>query len=361
MTRLLPIEVRRYDTKTRDRWTLALHRYRLPTAKTPKRLPVVLCHGLASNRFSFDAPDGPSLARFLAERGYDVWALDLRGAGSSAKPHIVTSLRWEWSFRHYLEYDAPAGLDLVRGATGASEVHWVGHSLGGMLAYALMVEGALAGQPPPFASVTTMASPTVHVGPAPNIPGAKMVQALLTRLQNARTPFAFSARLGVPLTGALYRLALFRILYNPDNMDPATVRRLLPHALDDVPARLLLDYLTAFEARREGRGVPLAFAYEARLDLIDKPLLVMGGPVDGLCPLPALTAVYDRASSPIKLLRVLSRANGCRHDYGHHDILFGHHVEAEVFAPIAQWLDARDVALTETDAVNALHPQRRDS
>lgn len=339
MGRLAAVEVRRYDTRTADRWTLALHRYRLPGEPPARRAPVLLCHGLGSNRFSFDPPDGPSLARFLAERGFDVWSLDLRGAGASAKPHIFNTLRYEWSFRHYVELDAPAGLAFVQSATGASQVHWVGHSLGGMIAYALMVEGAGRGQPPPFASVTAMASPTVLACAPPEIPGARMVQALLTRIE--RTPLGLSARLGAPLTGLAYRLAVFRILYNPDNMEPSVVRRLLPHALDDVPARLLLDYLTAYQARRDGREHEV-FAYESSLERITSPLLVMGGAVDGLCPVAALRAVYERASSEHKRLLVLSRENGCAHDYGHHDILFGRNVEREVYWPILRWLDERD-------------------
>ena len=329
----------RYDTRTADRWALALHRYRMPGITSHRRLPVMLCHGLGSNRFSFDAPRGPSLARFLAEEGYDVWSLDLRGAGSSAKPHIFNSLRYEWSFRHYVDLDAPAGIAFVQDATGAAAVHWIGHSLGGMIAFAAMVEGAAKGRPPPFASVTAMAAPTVLISKGPDIPGARVVQSLLTRIE--RTPLGLPARLGAPLAGLAYRLALFRVLYNPDNMDPAVVRRLLPHALDDVPARLLLDYLTAWEAHRNGHSHE-AFAYERELERITAPIFVMGGVVDGLCPTQALHAVYDRVTSEHKRLLILSRQGGCVHDYGHHDILFGRHVEREVYRPILDWLDERD-------------------
>src|SRR5438105_2216446 len=148
-----PIEVRTYQARTQDRWTLALHRYRLPALQPERRTPVLLCHGLGSNRHSFDAPQGPSLARYLANLGYDVWSLELRGAGSSKRPGLFNALRWEWTFEHYVRFDAPAAVALVCDATGSAGVHWVGHSLGGMVAYAVLADTKL-----PIASAATLAA-----------------------------------------------------------------------------------------------------------------------------------------------------------------------------------------------------------
>jgi pimeloyl-ACP methyl ester carboxylesterase len=332
-----PIAARVYQARTRDRWTLALHRYRVPTLRPRRRRPIVLCHGLGSNRHSFDTPAGPSLARFLAGRGYDVWVLELRGAGSSARPRLFNGLRWEWSFRHYVELDAPAALACISDATGASAVHWVGHSLGGMIAYALLADGRL-----PLASAVAMAAPTIQILPPFELPGAKLVQALLARL--TRVPAGVTARVGAPLTGLAYRMSLFRVLYNPDNMDPAAMRRLLTCALDDVPAPLLLDYVTAFEARRNGEPCTI-FSYEQRLHEVRVPLLLVGGVSDGLCPPRSLELVYERVGSAHKRLLLLGRRTGCLHDYGHHDLLLGKNAVAEVYAPLCEWLDERDAAV----------------
>lgn len=323
-----------YQTRTKDRWTLALHRYRVLLPTLARRFPVLLCHGLGSNRHSFDAPQGPSLARYLAERGFDVWSLELRGAGRSARPHLFNRLEWEWTFEHYVRYDAPAALAFVRDVTGAERVHWVGHSLGGMVAYALLVN-----QEAPLVSLTTLASPTVGLASSPQVPAAKVVGGVLARLR--RVPAGVTARLGAPLTSLTYRFSLFRYLYNSDNVDPAVIRSLLRCALDDVPSRLLLDYLTAYEARRAGAHHSV-FDYEQRLDRIGVPLYLLGGEQDGLCPPDHLEAIYQRVSSATKRMRVVGRASGCRHDYGHHDLLLGRHAADEVFADITRWLTERD-------------------
>jgi polyhydroxyalkanoate synthase len=332
MSRPLPVEVRAYQARTQDRWTLALHRYRVPTLAPTRRRPVVLCHGLGSNRHSFDAPGGPSLARDLAAHGFDVWCLELRGAGRSRRP--LNPLRWEWTFEHYVRFDAPAAVAFVRDATGAADVHWVGHSLGGMIAYAL-----LAGGGTPIASAVAMAAPAVQIHPAPRLPGAPVLRALLAAVP--RVPAGVTARLGAPLTGLTYRLSLWRTLYNPDNIDPAIVRRVLPLALDDVPSRLLLDYLSAYGASRDGQG-HAAFAYEHELGRIQAPLFLLGGAVDRVCPPESLRAIHDRVRSEPKRLLLLGRWTGCRHDYGHHDLLMGKNAPAEVYTRVVAWLDEQD-------------------
>eukprot|EP00291_Cryptomonas_curvata_P011844 CAMPEP_0172189260 /NCGR_PEP_ID=MMETSP1050-20130122/22418_1 /TAXON_ID=233186 /ORGANISM="Cryptomonas curvata, Strain CCAP979/52" /LENGTH=153 /DNA_ID=CAMNT_0012863921 /DNA_START=321 /DNA_END=779 /DNA_ORIENTATION=+ len=110
--------------------------------------PVILCHGAFANRVTYDLGAGrPSLAVFLAERGYDVWALELRGHGRSQKPPWLQNVLHQgfnvpngdaegsWSVMAYIQHDLPAAVDYVRSRTGAARVHWVGHSMGGIVVY----------------------------------------------------------------------------------------------------------------------------------------------------------------------------------------------------------------------------------
>src|SRR5512142_662756 len=68
--------------ETRDGWRIAVGR-RLPRG-APRLPPVLLCHGLSTNRASLDSGmERYSLAAHLARAGFDCFALDLRGHGAS--------------------------------------------------------------------------------------------------------------------------------------------------------------------------------------------------------------------------------------------------------------------------------------
>ena len=80
------IKVQSYYAQTADGWNLHLQRYEPKTLDPMNNNPVILCHGLSYNNHFWDLTDKVSLARYLAGRGYDVWAVSLRGAGLSDQP-----------------------------------------------------------------------------------------------------------------------------------------------------------------------------------------------------------------------------------------------------------------------------------
>ena len=72
-----------HHASTRDGWRITLHHR--PPRPGAHGSPVILCHGMGSNRFNMDGPGRASLARHLNAAGYDVWGLELRGAGRSRR------------------------------------------------------------------------------------------------------------------------------------------------------------------------------------------------------------------------------------------------------------------------------------
>ena len=103
---------------------VSLHRPRGVAGPLPA---VVLCHGLSSNHRGLHFP-GRSLAGWLAAHGYDVYLPDLRGSGDSDRPEA-------WDLDDHVYRDIPAILGAVRRASGRDRVHWVGHSMGGVVLF----------------------------------------------------------------------------------------------------------------------------------------------------------------------------------------------------------------------------------
>ena len=93
----------RHHAATRDGWRITLHHR--PPRPAAHASPVILCHGMGSNRYNVDGPGRTSLARFLQRRGYDVWVLELRGAGCSRRLLRLPPVPYRWSFEDYVHHE----------------------------------------------------------------------------------------------------------------------------------------------------------------------------------------------------------------------------------------------------------------
>jgi pimeloyl-ACP methyl ester carboxylesterase len=88
--------------------------------------PVVLCHGLAASGEQFEED-----AAFFAQRGFRVLVPHLRGHGRSSRPPGFD--RRDYSIARM----AGDLVEMLRHA-GVGPVHWVGNSMGGILALSLL-------------------------------------------------------------------------------------------------------------------------------------------------------------------------------------------------------------------------------
>lgn len=120
---------------TADGLTLSIKHYRNPGAQ-----PVVLQHGVVQNSDCWDlALEGQSLAKFMAEHGYDVWVPSYRGHGQNGFVSEPAPGN-DWTIDDFIVYDVPAIIDYIIDDTGIKPI-WVGHSMGGMTLYGYL-EGA---------------------------------------------------------------------------------------------------------------------------------------------------------------------------------------------------------------------------
>lgn len=321
-------------TTTDDGWRLALVRYR-PSADVKRRKhPVIMVHGLGANHNGFDVRPGNSFARVLTGLGYDVWTLDLRGSGFSERPRWLGGKSFRWTFDDYLINDAPAAIEYVCGATGAKQVHWLGHSMGGLLVYCLL---ALGWSDRIRSAVVTGASVNYSDSDSdfhsylkllwitdilPGLPAGLMAQAL------------------APVTGRL-PLPTEKFNWWPDNMDGADTRKLCAYAVDGIPSSLFRQLATAMEPAGL-RSADGTVNYFERLTDVTAPVLAFAGDEDRQCPPRAAERTFEQLGSKDKKLVLLGREYGHDTHYGHIDILVGKASPRDVHPEISTWLEKHD-------------------
>jgi len=298
---------------------------------------VILVHGLATNRYDIDFPDPRlSLARYLFKKGFDVWVIELRGAGKSYQRNLLRrylNFRYRWTFDDHVFKDLPVLVSHIQKATGAKKLHWVGHSLGGTLIYAA-IETLGNGVCASGVTIGAAMSAEARSGiikfllrldllykSIPALPVKTVAKALL--------PFS---RQVIPLEDNYY--------FSADNMDPQTLRTAMKMALENVSTTL---FLQMHDWYRKDHFTSLdGFSFRDHLKDIKAPFLVCAGSVDGLTPSPDVHTAFRRISSKDKKFIEFGKEQGSRTEYGHVDLILGKNAPREVYPVIADWLIRHD-------------------
>lgn len=294
--------------------------------------PVVLCHGISSNARFWDLDADHSLAEWLAARGYDVWNLDLRGHGLAERDEHGHRQRAGWTVDDYGTEDLPTAFAYVLAQTGASQLHYVGHSMGGMV-----LAVYLATHPdPPLASATVVGSPLDFRDP--DALTAAMLRAAPWMTVPGFVPTPLGGRF-VALFGGKAPFHADAFLYNPADMaDPAERRAMLR----TVVSPLSRGEIRQFGLARDGEFVSAdgKQVYRTELGAVHVPMLFFAGRADRVVNPDRVKAYYDAVGSPNKAFVVLSVANGASGDYGHLDMGLGDHAADDVFPRVLSWMQA---------------------
>lgn len=312
-----------YIVPTRDGLSLHLRRIR-PREAVVGRAPVMLLHGLGSNHYSFHFPER-SLAYWLSERGHDVWLPELRGHGTSI------AKRYDWGIDEYLTYDLPAFLEAIRLHSDCDEVHWVGHSMGGVL---LMSYGILNPQSPIGRGMSVASALDYKVG-ATGFKQLLMLRPILERL--GAIPYGTLTHLLAPVTGRRGVRALDTFNAWPSNIEPEVVRMINARCFHTIPTSLLSSLATTFEP--EGLCLKSGVRIEAGASEISFPLLMLAGSRDAQVGPEAVLHTAKLIGDNAKVV-VHGPDKGDADHYGHWDLLIGRRAEQEVWPGIAEWLES---------------------
>ncbi len=221
--------------------------------------PVLLVHGFAQNRLSFEL--GP-LPGCLIKLGARVFIGELRGHGLS-RTSMFDPARQDWSLETHLQYDLPALVKHVLQETSQSKLHYMGHSMGGILGYAALASN------PAFASMTGLAAP-IWLGagrPVVRLAAGVVAPTLLVgrpaKVHMDKVLGLLSSTLAAPRARLPTRLLQrFVGLSNPAQAEPQALQAILAGA-DAESSKVFLQLANLSHTRRpKVGGVDLVAAIE---------------------------------------------------------------------------------------------------
>jgi pimeloyl-ACP methyl ester carboxylesterase len=314
-------------TRTADGWRLEVARYRARGAR--QVATVVLGHGFAGTRLIYDLSPRHSLARYLSQRGFDVFCVNLRGRGMSW-PEGGPRRHLQWSFDDFVFHDLPAATEEACRVSGSTSCLWVGQEMSGQAAYAAVVSGTA----PRIAGAVTLGAPAV-TPPEARVPGVTSPPRLRWR---GRVPFRASARYPGPLLAYL-RAAQLESSFRMSHTRPLPVARYFWNGVPD-EAELLADQFTGWIRKGVMESLDGAIRWSERLGEFRIPALLIAGEADRQRPPEAVEATFRALGSGDKTFIRAGRAMGFTVDYGHDDLLVGEPAPEEVFPRVAEWLQA---------------------
>ncbi len=330
---------------TTDGWELALYRY------AGDRASILLCHGFACNRYNLDFEDSKySLAKYLANKGLDVWVLELRGHGKSRKKGIK---KWfNWCFDTYVNHDAPDAINYIKKRLAKegmdTKIFWIGHSMGGMIAYAY---GSTENGRKNLKGVITIASPVKFSGLFKNL--QKEGYEWLINLVKIRCPH----RLNQPFFTPLYinmkwsREIIEKFFVNRNNIDNKVLQKFWEIGIEIISCKKLYQFAFMLEMSdfckfpKYPRFCKIFSwfcpeSYIKNFKNFIAPLLVIAGNGDKVAIKEDVFKIKEMVGSKDITLKMFSKENSTA-DYGHLDLVLGINSEKEIFREIYNWIEER--------------------
>ena len=292
--------------------------------------PLLLVHGFGQNRYTWHV-EGRSFSAFLAEQGWDVFNVDLRGHGrsralSAARPNTLSD---------HVHRDVPTCAREAMGLAGRDGIFLIGHSMGGLISYSVAAT-ELRDQ---VRGIVSIGSP-YRFGI-----GSRTLNAVSALLGAVHSTGLLDDNPTLPVQSVGRHLRRRQALWDSKWL-PVPVRAWLPGSVEE---EVLGDYLMrAFDPTSLGvardllrRGESSVFRGRdgqpggaTAFEQLDLPLLVVAGTRDSLAPPASVYPAVARSRSSDKTYR--------EYALGHIDLIVGREAPGTVWPTIAAWLDRHE-------------------
>lgn len=315
--------------KTTDHWNIALYKYE--NYNVTRKYPVFLLHGIASDHTVWDiGVPGFNFARHLTEEGYQVYSLDLRGRSGSDGPH--TGRGSIWSNDDYLLCDLPAAIEYILEENNVDKLHWVGHSLGGILGFFYQIRHKAAN----LQSLTTFATALTYT---------------FSTINHLRSWMDYISALLYYPVDTWYKLALpivdmdtvfTRFIWSSDNIDPEVKRAIIHKTVQKISV-LEWNQIKAISAAEGMPRISGGFNHYVDDRRIVTPAFMIVGDRDWVCPIDGVEWTRDHLKCPNKMM-IFGKDYGTKTHYGHMDIVCGTNAPHETWPAATEWIAERDRA-----------------
>ncbi|GAB2280033.1 hypothetical protein Dimus_014671 [Dionaea muscipula] len=252
-------------------------------------------------------------------------------------------LKYDWDFDHYLDEDVPAAMEYVKSQCKPKDgkLLAIGHSMGGILLYAMLSRCVFEGRDSSLAAVVTLASSLDYTSSKSSL---KLLLPLADPAQSLNVPVV---PLGALLSAAYplssrppYILSWLNNLISAENMmHPELLKKLVLNNFCTVPAKLLLQLTTAFRdgglCNRSG-----TFFYKDHLARSEVPVLAVAGDQDLICPPEAVYETVKLIPEDLVTFKVFGDPGGPH--YAHYDLVGGRLAVDQVYPCIVQFLNIYD-------------------
>ena len=293
---------------TSDRWNLALFKY--DSSKVTRKYPVLLLHGIACDHTIWDTGHKEyDFSQKLVDEGYQVYALDLRGRGASDGPH--TGRGSQWSVDDYLLCDLPITVETILADSGADQLHWVGHSLGGILGFFYQIRHKASNLKSltSFGTALTYTYSTInhfrtwmdYITVLPYFP-IDLIYGMVSPIIDSDTWFT-------------------RFVWHPENITPELRRFIINHTIHRI-AVLEWNQIKTISAAEGMPRISGGFNHYVDDRRIVTPAFLIAGDRDWVCPIDGVEWTRDHLKCPVKIM-LFGREYGNDTHYGHMDLVVG--------------------------------------